>query len=77
MTSRSSHGEGAASAAPSAVANLFEAHLFEADCGHRWLGAAGGYHGCPTCGRADADDRHLTLMQRLPVQSEGWLHVDW
>jgi hypothetical protein len=45
--------------------------LFSGRCGHRWIGAAGGSHGCPVCGDHEGD-RHLIGVDELPVQVEDW-----
>ena len=73
---RRSRGVGAASVAPTVTAALLDMALFTADCGHRWLGSAAGYWGCPVCGRYDGD-HHLRRVEHLPIQSEGWVDVEW
>jgi hypothetical protein len=44
---------------------------FEGRCGHRWVGATGGFFGCPLCGDTDGD-HHLIAMEPIAVQPEDW-----
>jgi hypothetical protein len=45
--------------------------LFTGRCGHQWVGATGGFFGCPLCGDADGD-HHLVSMDSIAVQPEDW-----
>lgn len=58
--------------APSILTAALGAALFESDCGHRFIGGTSGSYACPVCGRRDGD-RHLILVEQLPVQVRGWL----
>jgi hypothetical protein len=45
--------------------------IFEAECGHRWIGASNGYYACPVCGLYDGD-HYLTSVEELPVQVDDF-----
>jgi hypothetical protein len=45
--------------------------LFTGECGHKWIGASGGFYGCPVCGLYDGD-HHLLSAEAIAVQPEDW-----
>ena len=45
--------------------------VFEAKCGHTWVGASSGSYACPICGMHDGD-HHLVAVTEVATQVEDW-----
>lgn len=52
------------------MAKYEDMYLFEARCGHRWVGSQCGWWACPVCGLYDGD-HHLTVFKPIAVQANG------